>query len=119
VEGAQPSSLSAESETPLIGAFLFAKLFLLRLFCQKKKRDRKTRTMSRLSSVEKSFDQTFSKVCAVEGAQPSSLSAESETPLISAFLFAKLFLLRPFRQKKKRNRKICVISQTVSPWSTN
>jgi len=56
--------------------------------------------------LDKSFDQTFSKVCEVEGAQPSSLSAESETSLIGAFLFAKLFLLRPFRQKEKRNQKI-------------
>jgi hypothetical protein len=48
----------------------------------------------------KSFDQTFSKVCAVEGAQPSSLSAESEI-FLTALFFLLLFLLRLHGQKKK------------------
>jgi len=109
VESAEPSSPSAESEPPLIGAFLFAKLFLLRFFRKKKCGIKRFVLFHGFRQLDKSFDQTFSKVCEVEGAEPSSLSAESETPLIGAFLFAKLFLLRLFRQKKKRNRKIRAI----------
>jgi hypothetical protein len=62
----------------------------------------------------KSFDQTFSKVCAVEGAQPSSLSAESEI-FLTALFFLRMqtcgsnlrracepfFILRLHGQKKK------------------
>ena len=39
VEGAEPSSPHAGGEQSIYGAFLFAKLFLLRLLGQKKKRN--------------------------------------------------------------------------------
>ena len=45
------------------------------------------------------FDQTFSKVCAVEAAEASSPSAEGEIPS-SAFLFVNFFFA-PFSCKEK------------------
>ena len=49
--------------------------------------------------MPKSFDQTFSKVCEVKGAQPLSPSAEGEMPF-SAFLFVNFFFA-PVVSKKK------------------
>ena len=49
---------------------------------------------------DKSFDQTFSKVCAVEGAQPSSRSAEREIPFLRSLLQAFLLRLLPAREKR-------------------
>jgi len=54
----------------------------------------------------KSFDQTFSKVCEVEGAQPSSLSAESETSPGVSFLIT--FFFAPVWSKKKVADKAAV-----------
>ena len=48
---------------------------------------------------EKSFDQAFSKACAVEGAKPSSPSADGET-LLTAFSFAN-FSFAPTASKEK------------------
>ena len=59
----------------------------------------------------KSFDQTFSKVCAVEGAEPSSRSAEREIPS-SAFLFANFFFA-PEVSKKKWLTSFGVIAEHV------
>ena len=46
-----------------------------------------------------SFGQAFSKACAVEAAEASSLSAESETPL-TAFSFASFSLAPPSCKRK-------------------
>ena len=51
-----------------------------------------------LRQFDESFGQAFSKACAVEGAEPSSPSAEGEIFLYGVF-FAS-FLLRPRCQKK-------------------
>jgi len=47
-----------------------------------------------------SFDKTFSKVFAVEGAEPSSPSAEGE--ILTRRLFLQAFSLRLFQAEKKR-----------------
>ena len=52
--------------------------------------------------MTKSFDQTFSKVCAVEAAEASSPSAEGEIPL-SALLFCELFSCAYIAKRKAAN----------------
>jgi len=52
--------------------------------------------------MPKSFDQTFSKVCAVEAAEASSPSAEGEIPL-SALLFCELFSCAYIAKRKAAN----------------
>ena len=47
----------------------------------------------------KSFDQAFSKACAVEAAKASSSSAENEIPL-TVFSFVSFFLAPPFCKRK-------------------
>jgi hypothetical protein len=54
----------------------------------------------------KSFRPPFSKGGAVEGAEPSSLTAVSESSN-RHFFFAKLFSLCLYRQRKKRQKPLC------------
>ena len=56
---------------------------------------------------DESFDQTFLKVCAVEGAESSSPPAGGEIP-IRRFLFAKLFLCA-YTLKEKADERFCAI----------
>ncbi|MBO5294151.1 MAG: hypothetical protein J6B71_02760, partial [Clostridia bacterium] len=60
-----------------------------------------------------SFGQAFSKACAVEGAQPSSLSAESEISL-TAFSFAS-FSLAPPSCKRKAAKKFAFFTSRCFP----
>ena len=53
--------------------------------------------------VFQSFDQTFSKVCEVEGAEPSSPSAEGEISLGISLLQAFLFV--PLVSKRKATKE--------------
>jgi hypothetical protein len=56
---------------------------------------------ARTNQSDESFRPPFSKGGAVEGAEPSSLTAVSEIPK-RRFFFAKLFSLRQWCQRKKR-----------------
>jgi hypothetical protein len=96
VEGAKPSSLSAESEIPLT-AFSFASFSLAPPSCKRKA----AKELELLTNYyfDKSFGQAFSKACEVEGAKPSSSSAEDEIPL-TAFSFASFSLAPPSCKRK-------------------
>ena len=74
---------------------------------------------TRTNSFAESFDQTFSKVCAGGGREAlrevceaygkslaTSTSCRRRNSFNGVFLFAKLFLLRLFCQKKKRNKGV-------------
>jgi len=61
--------------------------------------------MATLKPSAKSFRPPFSKGGAVEGAEPSSLTAVSESSN-RHFFFAKLFSLCLYRQRKKRQKSL-------------
>ncbi|MBO5294360.1 MAG: hypothetical protein J6B71_03850 [Clostridia bacterium] len=106
VEAAKASSLSAESEIPLT-AFSFDSFSLAPPSC-KRKAAKEPAASDELPFWE-SFGQAFSKACEVEGAEPSSLSAESEIPL-TAFSFAS-FSLAPPSCKRKAAKEFAVSNE--------
>jgi len=64
--------------------------------------------------LDESFDQTFSKVCEVEGAEPSSPSAEGETLSFRRFSFCQAFSFAPFSSKEKaESTDLCNVTNRV------
>ena len=60
-----------------------------------------------LRQFDESFDQTFSKVCGVEGAKPSSPPAGGEITFLGVS-FCELFLCA-YMLKEKADKRFCAI----------
>ena len=109
---AEPWSLSAESETPLYGAFFLLSFFFCACYGQKKKRRSYSADIIYVCETAGAnprptpflkFGSSLFKGLRFPKAEPWSPPAGGETPLYGAF-FLQSFFFAPVVPKKKRRR---------------